>query len=162
MQNTENPYAAPTARAVDVHSASLAKKRKLFSPQQGAIGAFFLGPITGLYIIYANFSAMDDHPRRMNTIAYGLAIVIGITLLLPFLPEKTPSIVFSLMYMLPTSFIIDKYQLKKQQILDSDQYTFQSGWMVLGIGLLCAMLFLALMIAVFFVYSALGWIEPLW
>jgi len=162
MQGTENPYAAPLANSMDVRNVEQTKKRKLFSPKQGAVGAFLLGPITGLYIIYANFSVIEDYPKRLNTIAYGSAIVIIISLLLPFIPEKFPAIFFSLMYMLPTSFLMDKYQLKKQQIIDSDAYTFQSNWMVLGIGLLGSILFLVLVLMSYILCSTLGLVPSLW
>jgi len=162
MQNIENPYAAPTTKSIDARSDSPKRKRSLFSPTQGAVGAFLFGPLTGLYIIYANFSAMEDYPRRLNAIAYGSAIILAVTLLLPLLPEKVPGMVFSLLYMLPTRYVMDSYQLKKQQILDSEQYTFQSNWMVFGIGLLGAICFLLLVVVAFFVCAALGLVPPLW
>ncbi|MGH8110056.1 MAG: hypothetical protein ACREO1_15215 [Arenimonas sp.] len=158
----ENPYAAPASKTHDVQSVAEGEKRKLFSPTQGAVGAFFFAPLTGLYIVQANFGAMGEHVKRSNAIIYGSLLVLAITLAFPFLPEKIPGTAFGLLYMVSTRIAMDKYQLNKQQIADSQQYIFQSNWLVLGVGMLGIFSYLLVVIAMFLIYAALGLVPPLW
>ena len=162
MQDTENPYAAPTTKTHDVSSRADGEIRKLFSPTQGGAGAFVFGPLMGLYVIQSNFAALDEHAKRMQAITYGAVFVAGFLLLIPFLPDRIPGYVFGLVYMFVTRSIIEKHQLNKQQITDSASYAFKSNWLVFGMGMLSALIMVAIMVLVFFVYATLGWIEPLW
>ena len=161
MQDTENPYAAPQASSADVNAVGSGVKRKLFSPTQGAAGAFLFGPLTGLYIIQANFSAMNESTRRSQSIIYGIVATIAFALLTPFIPDKIPGVLFGLLYMAPTKAVMDKFQLSKPQIEQSEQFIFHSNWLVFGIGILAILVYLVFIIAVMFFYAAIGWIEPL-
>ena len=162
MHDIENPYAAPTSKSRDSASSINGEVRKLFSPTQGALGAFLLGPITGLYAVQANFAAMGESAKRANTFVYGSILILAVALVSPLLPEKIPAFAFGLLYMLPTRMFMDKFQLSKQQIIDSLEYKFQSNWLVFGAGVLGIIIYLILIIAVYLGYAALGWLPPLW
>lgn len=162
MQEIENPYAAPNANALENKSTSSGEVRKLFSPTQGAMGAFLLGPITGVYIIQANFAAMGESVRRSNTIIYGVLFILAVALLSPFAPEKMPAFAFGLLYMIPTRWVMDKFQPNKQQIIDSQDSIFRSNWLVLGIGLVGIFGYMLVIVAVYLAYAAMGWVPKLW
>lgn len=162
MQNTENPYSAPQSVIASGRSITDNEKRKIFSPTQGAAGAFLFGPLTGLYIVQANFASMSEDAKRSQSITYGMLLVVAFLLIAPFVPDKVPGFLFGLVYMLPTRAVIDKFQLSKAQILESEQYDFHSNWRVFGFGVLGIMIYLVFLIVVFAAYSAFGWIEPLW
>ena len=162
MQNTENPYAAPTSKTHDVPSTAEGEKRKLFSPTQGGVGAFFFGPLTALYLVQSNFGAMALYEKRTKTITYGAIFIAAFLLLSPFLPEKIPGFAIGLVYMYITHAVIEKQQMGKQKIVDSDMYEFQSNWLVFGIGLLGLLILTVMLMIILMVYSALGFIEPLW
>lgn len=162
MQEAENPYAAPTSKAHDVALIDDGKKRKLFSPTQGGAGAFVFGPLMGLYAIQSNFAAMGEHAKKIQTLTYGAIFVVAFVLLNPFLPDKLPGYLFGLVYLFVTRAIIEKHQLTKQQIIDSEVYAFQSNWLVFGLGLLSSVILVALMVLVFFAYASFGWADPLW
>jgi|GEM_PF-267805 len=162
MHDIENPYAAPVSKSRDTVASINGDVRKLFSPMQGAMGAFLLGPITGLYAIQANFAALGESARRANTLVYGTLLIIAVALLSPFLPEKMPAIAFGLLYMLPTRMVMDKFQPSKQQIIDSQEYEFRSNWLVFGIGVLGITVYMILIIAVYLGYAAMGWVPSLW
>ncbi len=162
MNDIQNPYAAPSSTTQETKVASNGKLGKLFSPTQGAMGAFLLGPITGVYIIQANFAAMGESVRRGHAIVYGSLLVLAVALLSPFVPEKVPAIAFGMLYMIPTRWVMDKLQLSKQQITDSDDYDFHSNWLVFGVGLLGIVIYMMIIIAVYLAYAALGWVPKLW
>ena len=162
MHDNENPYAAPGSRTLESKAVLKGRVRKLFSPTQGAMGAFFLGPITGMYAIQANFAALGDPVRRTQTMIYGSLFIIGVALLSPFVPEKVPAAAFGMLYMIPTRWVMDKLQLSKQQITDSEDYDFHSNWLVFGVGLLAIVVYMVIIVAVYLAYSALGWVPKLW
>lgn len=162
MNDIENPYAAPSSKSQENKVASNEKGRKLFSPTQGAMGAFLLGPITGVYIIQANFAAMGESARRGHAIVYGSLLILAVALLSPFVPEKVPAVAFGLLYMIPTRWVMDKFQMSKQQIIDSPDYGFSSNWLVFGIGMIGILVYMLVIIAIYLVYSALGWVPKLW
>jgi hypothetical protein len=161
MSDDNNPYSPPQANIAD-HQMFGGEKRKLFSPTQGGFGAFLFGPLTGLYILQANFSAMDEHVKRTNTFIYGAIAILLFTLLAPFIPEQVPAFLFGIIYMVPTRVIMENYQHNKEYISHSDRYVFQSNWHVFGMGVLGIVAYLFVLIAVMIFYSVLGVIEPLW
>lgn len=162
MHDIENPYAAPISKAQESKSASNGALRQLFSPTQGAMGAFLLGPITGVYIIQANFAAMGESARRGHAIVYGSLLIVAVALLSPFVPEKVPAIAFGLLYMIPTRWVMEKFQPSKQQIIGSHDYVFRSNWLVFGIGLVGIVVYMIVIVAIYLVYSAIGWVPKLW
>ena len=76
--------------------------------------------------------------------------------LIPFLPEKFPTIALPLAYCLAARQIAKTTQLKKEQIEGSEEYTFESNWKIFGVGILTMLIFLILAIAVLFVLDAAG------
>jgi len=56
--------------------------------------------------------------------------------LLPFVPDRFPNYVIPLLYSIAAGFVADKWQLRKQAILDSGKYQIQSNWRVFGMALL--------------------------
>ena len=94
MNDIQNPYAAPSSTTKENKMASNGRLGQLFSPTQGAMGAFLLGPITGLYIIQANFASMGESARRGHAIVYGSLLILAVALLSPFVPEKVPAMAF--------------------------------------------------------------------
>lgn len=162
MENTENPYSAPQSAVTSGRSVIDDEKRKMFSPTQGAMSAFFFGPFAGLYIVQNNFASMSEYARRQQSITYGVILIAAFLFITPFIPDFVPGVLFGLIYMLPTRAGIEKFQLSKAQILESEHYRFHSNWRVFGIGILGILAYLVCLIIVFIAYSALAWIEPLW
>ncbi len=163
MHEIDNPYAAPNSKPQEIKVAvSNGVVRKLFSPNQGAIGAFLLGPLTGLFILQANFAALDEPARRGKTLVYGMLASLAVATLSPFIPENIPAVMFGLLYMFPTRYVMEKFHPSKQQIIDSPNFEFRSNWLVLGIGLLGITVYMIVIIAVLLTYMLLGWVPKLW
>jgi uncharacterized membrane protein len=130
---TENPYAPPAAAVVNRSANAV----KLYSPAQAACGALVGGPVGLIYFLWANFTALGNRPAAKKTIAYGALLILGLLIVLPFLPERFPSSPFTVAYIIMARQIAQQYQKTKQEIADSPEYDFHSNWRVFGLGLLC-------------------------
>jgi len=131
----ENPYTPPAA---DIRDDLYANAVKLYSPAQAACGAFLGGPVALIYFLRKNFSALGNDSAASKTVGYGVLFILGLLALIPILPDRFPSIVFTIAYIFIAKSISENYQKKKQEIAESPEYDFHSNWRVLGFGLLCA------------------------
>jgi hypothetical protein len=108
----------------------------MYSPTQVACGTIG-GPVGLIYFLMSNFSALGQEDRKRKTLLLGISLIVALIAILPFLPESVPSTPFTIAYIIIARQVAEKYQMKKQAIIDSDIYDFHSNWRVLGIGLLC-------------------------
>lgn len=80
----------------------------------------------------------------------GLAATIGIYVWIIFTPKKAvPGALITLLVGLTFRFLVETYQLKKEAIEKSPDYSFQSNWKVVLLGLL------SMVITIAFVYVVL-------
>lgn len=132
----ENPYAAPSAAIQNVPYRSATGPIRLYSPTQVACGTIG-GPVGLIYFLKANFSALGNDRLARNTVLYGVLLMLALLATLPFLPDKFPNSPFTIAYILTARYVATKYQMTKQAIAESPDHDFHSNWRVLGIGLLC-------------------------
>jgi hypothetical protein len=130
---SNNPYAAPEAVLEGVASRSIA----LYSPNQAAMGAFLGGPVGLIYFLYRNFQTLEKPSAARNCLIIGVAVIVALAIILPLLPAKFPGTPLTIAYVVIARSIAEKYQMSKQAIIDTEQYTFKSNWNVFGMGLLC-------------------------
>ena len=71
---------------------------KLYTPQQIRAGSFLGGPIAAVFFLRENFRVLDMVAEAGATLIWGAAFVVGLMILLPFLPDHFPSYVISLTY----------------------------------------------------------------
>lgn len=127
-----NPYAAPkTGVTASVGNAPV------YSPRQVAAGAFIGGPVGLIYFLRENFLALDKGEQAKKSLLWGAALIVALLLILPVLPDKFPSIAFSVGYMAAGQQIASTRQLTREAIDASTHYTLRSNWRVFGKGLLC-------------------------
>ncbi|HEY5804068.1 MAG TPA: hypothetical protein VIT90_10290 [Lysobacter sp.] len=155
---SENPYAAPGAVLSD---APVTGSRRLYSPAQVAAGAFVGGPVGVIYFLWTNFRALANHRAAQRTLMIGALLLIALSLVLPLLPEKFPSLPFTIAYVLVARHIAEKQQMTKQAILESGDYTLYSNWRVFGLALVCVVFSFVLMLAPLVVLATLGIWDPL-
>jgi uncharacterized membrane protein len=108
----------------------------VYSPTQVACGTIG-GPVGLIYFLMSNFEALEQKERKKNTLLAGIAFIVVLIALVPFLPENFPNISFTIAYIIIAHQVAEKYQMTKADIMNSGQYDFHSNWRVLGIGLLC-------------------------
>ena len=133
--------------------------KKLYSPTQIGVSAFFGGPIAIVYLLKQNFKTLGDINNEKATIFFGAIFVAILMCLIPFLPDNFPNKIIPTTYTIITVGITSKYQMKKADIAESDDYDFQSSWKVLIISILSILAFLALVIMVGLSLEKLGYIS---
>lgn len=133
--------------------------KKLYSPTQIGISAFFSGPIAIVYILKQNFQTLGDINNEKATIFFGTIFVAALMCILPFLPDNFPNTIIPAVYTAMAAGITSQYQMKKTDIAESDDYDFQSNWKVLIISILSIIAFIALAIMIGLSFEKLGYIS---
>lgn len=152
---TDNPYAAPGAAIQNVPYCSTTGLIRLYSPTQVACGTIG-GPVGLIYFLKANFSSLGNDRQARNTVLYGTLLILALLVTLPFLPDKFPNSPFTIAYILIARYVAGKYQMTKQAIVESPGYDFHSNWRVLGIGLLCLVASVVVIVGPFMLLEFLG------
>lgn len=128
----ENPYAAPQSEVTE-HSGSVA----LYSPNQVMAGAFLGGPVGLIYFLRANFVTLGNHHMARMSLIGGAILMLALLIILPLLPAGFPSSPITIAYMLAGQQIAIRHQLTRDAIGSSTVYRFAPNWGVVGVGLLC-------------------------
>ena len=140
---------------MDVTPASL----KLYTPLQIRFRSFLGGPIAAIYYLKENFSVLGNSAEARKTVFWGVAIVVGMMISIPFLPDRFPHYVIPLAYAYAAGAVAEKWQLGKQAIVDSGKYQFQSNWRVCGLALLLMIAFIGILFVEIFCLVQLGWMK---
>jgi hypothetical protein len=129
---------------------------KLYTPIQIRAGSFLGGPIASVYFLRENFRVLGKVSEAKTTLAWGIAFVVCLLALLPFLPARFPNYLIPLAYSIAAGSIAEKWQLQKQAIVNSGRYQFQSNWRVFGLAVLFLVAFLIVGAVTYFCLVALG------
>ncbi len=148
--------AATTPQTPHGASEGSAPAMRLYTPTQAACGALLGGPMGVIYFLWANFRTLGRPRAARATLVYGMLGFVGLLALIMLLPRQTPSLVFTLTYALVARHVVRHLQMSREAIAASDRHRPQSNWRVAGIGLLCALLSLALAVPVVIVLILLG------
>ncbi len=133
MEN--NVYAAPESNVNRGDSASVVE---VYSPTQVACGAFVGGPVGLTYFLMSNFDSLGNYTAKTKALYSGIALLVVLMCLLPFLPDNFPNLPFTIGYVIAARYVAENYQIKKSEINASEVYDFRSNWKVFGVSLLCA------------------------
>jgi hypothetical protein len=119
-------------------------KIKIYSPGQAGMSAFVGGPLAMIYVLKKNFDALGNPAASKKVLLWGLLFTVLLLLVLPFLPEKFPSYILPIIYVVAARQIAEGYQMSKKAIQGSEQFGFESNWKVLGISIGFFFAFLAI------------------
>lgn len=136
----DNPYAAPRADLETLGDIPI------YSPRQVMTGAFLGGPVGLIWFLRANFLTLGDDRLARNSLIFGAILILALLLILPMLPPKFPSQPITLAYMIAGQQIAIKLQMTREAISTSTRFTFQSNWRVVGLGLLCLVVSVILLV----------------
>jgi len=134
-------------------------KIKLYSPIQVGLAAFFGGPLAAVYTIWQNFRALGNRSAAAQTMLWGGLLLVLLIGILPFLPDKFPNLAIPIATLVAAQLVASKLQMSKQAILESDTYGFQSNWLVVGVCVICIVIFFAVALAWIFALIALDVIK---
>lgn len=143
-------------RTTTTHQGKCMHKSQMYSPNQIAGGSFWGGPIAAVYFLRENFLVLGKTHEAQLTLIGGAAFIVILIGLLPFLPDKFPNMAIPLLYCLSAKQIASSWQLSKDAIANSDQFTFRSNWRIFGVGFAFMVLFLVIALAVMFVLDLIG------
>jgi hypothetical protein len=132
------------------------KQIAIYSPIQVFAGAFLGGPIAAVYPLWKNFQALGKDSLARQTIIWGSVLVLAIVASLPFLPENLPNAILPAIFGGVAMVIASQFQLKKQEIQESNEYGFASFWRVAAVVVLSLIAVFVLIIAFLLILWALG------
>jgi hypothetical protein len=129
---------------------------KIYTPNQVALGSYLGGPLAAIYFLKGNFDTLGKDALSKKTILIGTLISIVLLSLMPFIPESTPNSLIPLLYLIPAIIVVKKFQLSKQEIFESPEFSFQSNWKVFGMSLAWLFAFLVVAMGFMFVLESVG------
>ena len=147
----ENPYAAPKAEIVQNLGTI-----PLFSPNQVMAGAFLGGPVGLIWFLRENFVTLGDDALAKKSLMFGGVWMLVLVILLLLLPQGLPSLPISIAYMAVGHQLATKYQMTRAGIDASARYTFHSSWRVFGLGVLCLVASMILVVGPVLLLEMLG------
>ncbi len=106
--------------------------------------------------MWENFKALGKELLARQTILWGSLLVLAIVAILPFLPEKLPNAVLPAIFGGVAMVIASQFQMKKQEIRESNEYGFASFWRVTAVVVLSLIAVFVLIIAFLLILWALG------
>ena len=114
------------------------------------------GPLAAVYVINKNFQTLENRQRASASFHWGMAYLTLTLILMPLLPEDAPSALFPLMSAVVVHQVVTKYQLTRQDILQSDVYERHSNWHVVGMCFIAALVFVLVILLWLSLLTALG------
>ncbi|MGO3346386.1 MAG: hypothetical protein ACTIM4_14110 [Marinomonas sp.] len=129
---------------------------KVLSPVQIAAGSFWGGPIATVYYLRKNYLLQGRNDYAQKTLVYGILFIIALLVVLPFIPDAFPGMVIPIAYCLAAKKIALKTQMSKTMIESSEGYTFESNWMIFGVGIVTLVAFLSIIIGYLSVLDLFG------
>ncbi|MCE9686345.1 hypothetical protein LZP73_08985 [Shewanella sp. AS16] len=130
--------------------------KKIYSPLQAASGALLGGPIAAVVFIKNNFDTLANVELSKKTLSFGTVFILCVLAMLPFLPEKLPNYLIPILMGVSVRSIVEKYQLTKEDIKNSEEFDFHSNWRVFGLSLLFMVLFLVVGLGYLMMLSLFG------
>ncbi len=132
------------------------KISKILSPTQIVGGSFWGGPIAAVFYLRRNYLVLGKEDFAQKTLVFGGLFIVLLLGILPFIPEQFPKFIIPALYCLSARQIATTTQLEKEQIEQSEEYTFESNWKIFGVGALTLVLFLVVAILIMFALDYFG------
>ncbi len=150
---SRNPYAPPKSEVGGPNAGSVANGMPLpvdqmYSPNQIAAGAFLGSPLAAGWLAAHNFRVMRQPQEAGRAMGLGLVTTLIAILIAAYLPDGFPSVV------LPVAYCVLVYQLADRRFKPviaahlAAGGTMRSTWRVVGIGLLCALILVTVIIGI--------------
>ena len=96
----------------------------LYSPNQVLATSVLGGPLAAIFALKSNFDALGNQEGANLVIRWGIAFVVAMLCLLPFLPQDFPQMVLPLAYSFAARGICEALQLSREQIAGDERYEF--------------------------------------
>ena len=146
-ESEPNPYAPPNA---DVPPVVAGTGEPLYSEQQVGIATFLGSPIAGFILLARNYARLGQSEQVGKMIGMGLGATV-VTFGIAFvLPEDFPGAPLGLIYTFGMYKLAEMWQGTELAQHFSQGRPKASNWSAVGIGLLCLLAVVALIVAMVF------------
>lgn len=122
--------------------------RKLYSKKAVMIGTLLGGPMAGGYMLAKNFRTVNRAEKSSKVWSIASAAFLGLIMLTFIVPQQVPSFLFIFLYAWMGHFAAQKLQGEFLDKHEAEGGRFYSNWKAAGIGVVVAIIFVALLLAV--------------
>jgi hypothetical protein len=117
----ENLYAPPKSNVADfAPNGSIS----LYSPRQIYTAAFLGGPLAGTWLISRNFHMLSESSDCRKSLYVGVAVIVGLFLLILVLPKNMPQVVIPIAY----SYLFYNFAQRRFTANADRGISFRKGW----------------------------------
>lgn len=149
-----NPFTPPTEAADQANVAARAVSRdfKLYRPLHVAIGSLIGTPLTGFWMLAANYAMLGNAAAQRWTLATGVFVEAGLLALASTVFEDAPPGTVPVIYTILMRQVAASLQGKEIATYTSSGGS-HSTWRAVGVGALGLVLFVAVAALVVFVWE---------
>jgi hypothetical protein len=122
--------------------------KKLYSKRAVMIGTLVGGPLAGGYMLAKNFKTIEKPEKTSQAWTVAVAAIFGIILLAVIIPRQVPDFLFIFLYAWMGYFAAHKMQGRFLDSHEENGGKFHNNWKAAGIGLIVALISLALYLLV--------------
>ncbi len=130
--------------------------RSIYSPRQIQVATFLGGPLAAAYFLKKGFESINQEDLAKKSFYISILVSIFLLLILPFLPENIPNNLITLMYFIPVVILLKNKYLTKEEIIESQEYRFESSWKVFGLSIAFIFAFMILAMGVLWTVQSDG------
>jgi hypothetical protein len=118
---------------------------ELYSPGQAMFAALLGGPLAVIYVLQKNFQELGNPTARRSTIRIGAVCMLMLLVVISFMSSRFFRSGFTMGVAFAASGLVKSLQMTKEAIQSSGAHQFQSNWNVVGVAILAAPAFVALL-----------------
>ena len=128
---------------------------RFYSPRQIGVASLLGSPLAAAWFISRDYSVLADERREIRYLWFGLAATIFVLAVALALPQKTPNVLWPLIY----SMVIEQWAKSqfdgpyKRHIGDGGSQG--SWWVVIGVGVLALFAIIGMAFAMFYLFPSI-------
>lgn len=131
----------------------------LYTPSQAGFLTFMFGPLAGVWILKTNFDVLGKVEYSKRTIVNGIGATLFLFVGSLLLPKKFPAYIIPIFFSFFTSFVVRRFQLTREAILESEEFAIESSWKGLKVGLLALVCSFVVFVLIVALFTSLGLIS---
>jgi amino acid transporter len=155
--DNDNPFQAPSAgTANDERDDAIVGRGKLYS-KGGVLWASFFGAfLGGAFVMSLNYRRLKMPAKAQKAMLGGVVGTIAFFILVSFLPDRIPNIVYTVATLVPMSIIYERSQGDLFQKHLRNKGLRGSNWACVGMGLVSMTIILMLLFGGAFALYSMG------
>ena len=143
MNPYRSPATAPAAIEMPVAGA------RVYRVSGIVLGTFMGTPLATGWLMSGNYPALGDSARARLALTWGAIATALVLALVLVLPESVPAMAFTIPQLLVASHLAKRFQGDRIEEYRASDRTY-SNWRAFGVGLLCCLVVIAVMLPIIF------------